>query len=174
MLLFCLLISMQSCRHEKTPNKQVSVIKEIDLNTLKIKKLIFPKEFKLKKNINYNYFVTIVFDGNCSFCIKHFLEILKKVKSYKSKQKIKYVFISYSQDLYSIENYLEEYHLNLSKDEVLIRDFERVFNKENNFASGDPINIILSKTEGEIISTVNPFNDSEVMRKYVDLGIFIP
>ena len=175
-LLISLLFSIQSCKLEKkTPNDKVSVTqKNIDLNTLTIKKLIIPKELKLKKNIDYNYFVIIAFDGNCSFCIKHFLELVKKIQSHKSKQKIKYVFISYSQDLYSIENYLEEYHINLSEDEVLITDSKRVFNEKNSFASGDPINIILSKKGGEIISIANPFEDSKVMKKYVDLGIFIP
>lgn len=176
MLLLCVFFLIQGCKpNEKGPIDKVAVPqKNIDLTNLRIKKLVIPNELKLDKNINSNYFVIIVFDGNCSFCIKDFLELLKKIQGHKSKLKIKYVFISYSQDLFTIENYLEEYHINLDKDDILITDYERVFNEKYAFASGNPINIILSKKGGEIISMDNPFEHHQVMKKYVDLGIFTP
>ena len=151
-LLIGLMFSMQGCKLEKKiPDDKIVVKpqKAYDLTNPIIKKLIIPKELKLDKN-DSNFLVTIVFDGNCSFCVVQFLELVRKIKIHKSKQKIEYVFISYSQDLFKIENYLEDFHISLNKDEVLIADNTRIFNDKYDFASGNPVNMILSKKGGEI------------------------
>lgn len=175
-LFIVLLFSVQSCMLEKksSDKKQISLPlkKQIVLNDSSIiKKIIIPKALKLKV-LNTDFLIFVSFDGNCSSCIMDFLELAKKITKHKSKNKISWMFISYSEDLFAIENYMKKLQVKLDSNDTFIADTNRFFYKKNPFADGNPINMILTKKNGEILSTHSPFENFATMRDYIRFGIF--
>ena len=166
LLIFAILLS---CKKTKNAN-QLSIVDEA-ISDIE-KNIVIPKELESNIILISDYSVIVTFNGECASCILSFIEeFVRKIRTKESNVSVNYVYIAYSPDIYSIEYYLDLYKISLDNRDILISDPDQVFKRDNSFAQGNPMNVILVKKNGQIITTEAPHESQEIFNIYINHGV---